>query len=280
MCNHGPRDRPFEEWHSSYCIAIVAAGTFRYRTGCKSDLMTPGSLFLGNHGESFECSHEHGSGDRCLSFRYMPDYFEGIAADAGVRGRQPVFNTGRIPPLRDLSPLIAQAICRSASWEELGLRLALSAIQLTRAIPRDFRSAPAGAAARVTQILRRIENEPDAELSLATMAREARLSHWHFLRTFESITGITPHQYLLRARLRVAAMRLAAHPPASSISRSIADSATYPASIALSAQSSVSLRGCGALATNWATRRRSMASQLVRRTCASHHQRQSPNPRQ
>ena len=174
--------------------------------------MTPGSLFLGNHGESFECGHEHGSGDRCLSFRYMPDYFEGIAADAGVRGRGPVFNTGRIPPLRDLSPLIAQAICRSASWEELGLRLALSAIQLTRAIPHDFRNAPAGAAARVTRILRRIENEPDAEHSLSSMACEARLSHWHFLRTFESLTGITPHQYLLRARLRLAAMRLAADP--------------------------------------------------------------------
>jgi AraC family transcriptional regulator len=41
------------------------------------------------------------------------------------------------------------------------------------------------------------------------MARAAGLSPYHFLRTFERLTGITPHQYVLRARLREAAMRLA-----------------------------------------------------------------------
>ena len=40
-------------------------------------------------------------------------------------------------------------------------------------------------------------------------AREARLSPFHFLRTFELLTGITPHQYLRRARLRNAATRIA-----------------------------------------------------------------------
>ena len=32
------------------------------------------------------------------------------------------------------------------------------------------------------------------------MAREAGLSPYHFLRTFERLTGVTPHQYVLRAR--------------------------------------------------------------------------------
>ena len=40
------------------------------------------------------------------------------------------------------------------------------------------------------------------------MAREARLSPYHFLRTFQRLTGVTPHQYVLRARLRQAALRL------------------------------------------------------------------------
>ena len=53
-----------------------------------------------------------------------------------------------------------------------------------------------------------IERHPDARLTLGKLAREAALSPYHFLRTFESLTGVTPHQYVLRLRLRQAAMRL------------------------------------------------------------------------
>jgi AraC-like DNA-binding protein len=37
----------------------------------------------------------------------------------------------------------------------------------------------------------------------------AQLSPYHFLRTFRAVTGVTPHQWLLRARLRDAAEQLA-----------------------------------------------------------------------
>jgi AraC family transcriptional regulator len=36
------------------------------------------------------------------------------------------------------------------------------------------------------------------------------MSPFHFLRVFRQVTGLTPHQYLLRTRLREAATRLAA----------------------------------------------------------------------
>ena len=35
------------------------------------------------------------------------------------------------------------------------------------------------------------------------------LSPYHFLRTFQRLTGVTPHQFVLRKRLREAALRLA-----------------------------------------------------------------------
>lgn len=40
------------------------------------------------------------------------------------------------------------------------------------------------------------------------LAAAAGLSEFYFLRTFQRVTGVTPHQYLLRARLRAAALRL------------------------------------------------------------------------
>ncbi|MGH9666882.1 MAG: hypothetical protein ACRD9L_20865, partial [Bryobacteraceae bacterium] len=36
------------------------------------------------------------------------------------------------------------------------------------------------------------------------------MSPYHSLRMFESLTGLTPHQYVIRIRLRNAALRLAA----------------------------------------------------------------------
>ena len=41
------------------------------------------------------------------------------------------------------------------------------------------------------------------------MASEAGLSPFHFLRIFASVLGVTPHQYLVRCRLRRAASLLA-----------------------------------------------------------------------
>jgi AraC-like DNA-binding protein len=43
---------------------------------------------------------------------------------------------------------------------------------------------------------------------LQHLAKDAGLSPYHFLRTFTRLTGVTPHQFALRARLREAALRL------------------------------------------------------------------------
>jgi AraC family transcriptional regulator len=53
-----------------------------------------------------------------------------------------------------------------------------------------------------------IDHDPDIPYDLRGLAQFARLSPYHFLRTFEGLTGTTPHQYLLRGRLRRAAFRL------------------------------------------------------------------------
>lgn len=65
--------------------------------------------------------------------------------------------------------------------------------------------------ARITEIVRAIERQPSRPLTLDDLARDARLNPYHFLRTFTRVTGLTPHQYILRARLREAALRLADH---------------------------------------------------------------------
>src|SRR5580765_315945 len=106
VCTCGPRDRPYEEQHAEFVIAIVTAGTFQYRaSGSRTgrEMMTPGSLLLGQPSQQFECGHEHGAGDRCLSFRYTPEYFEQLT-NRGA-GAKAAFQSLRLPPLRALSPV-------------------------------------------------------------------------------------------------------------------------------------------------------------------------------
>jgi len=217
VCTSGPQDRPFEERHTRYSIAIVVAGSFQYRSPLGSGLMTPGSLMLGNAGQCFECGHEHGEGDRCVAFWYAPEYFERLAADAGARGAGVRFEMPRLPALRLLSPLVARAGAGAAGspgvpWEELGVRVAACALRLGAGASADPCRLPPNATARVTRTIRAIERHADAGLTLGWLAREAGLSPYHFLRTFERLTGVTPHQYILRARLREAAMRLVDDP--------------------------------------------------------------------
>jgi AraC family transcriptional regulator len=201
VCTSGPHDRPFEEQHSNHSIAVVVSGTFQYRSAKHCELMTPGSLLMGNAGQGFTCGHEHGTGDRCLSFSYTPEFFERLASDAGAPRMR--FDALRIPPIRAVAPLVAQASAvlagvDRAACEELSIKVAAQAILLERGITPRQTSAEPSSFARVTRVVRMIENDPDEGHDLAGLARMARLSPYHFLRTFEGLTGTTPHQYLLR----------------------------------------------------------------------------------
>lgn len=213
VCTCGPRDRAFEEQHAEMSIAIVMAGSFQYRSRMGCELMTPGTLLLGNAGQWFECGHEHGSGDRCVSFHYEPGYFEKIAMGAGVRQGKTEFETLRIPAVREVSGLVARACSgiegAEMSWEEFAVQLAARAVELANAVRPRNEEVPASTLARVTRSVRAIERQAEGELNLAALAREAGLSPYHFLRTFERLTGVTPHQYVRRMRLRKAAVRLA-----------------------------------------------------------------------
>jgi AraC-like DNA-binding protein len=213
VCGAGPADRPFEEQHADTTIAIVVSGTFEYRGSTGRELMTPGSLLLGNRGDCFVCGHEHGKGDRCISIVYAADYFGRIAEDAGEGNSR--FRIPRLAPAREFTASATRAATllrrddTAAGWEHLTVELAAKALCTGRGSVAVQRGAEASSLARVTRVVRMIENDPAVPLDLTSLARVARLSPFHFLRTFEQVTGTTPHQYLLRSRLRRAAMRLA-----------------------------------------------------------------------
>lgn len=211
LCTAGPGDRPFEEQHARTSIAIVVAGTFQYRTSGGRGLMTPGSLLLGNAGQCFACGHEHGHGDRCVSFSYSDDFGRRLAEDAAII--RPQFKAPRLAPVRELAPLVARGSALleggdNETFEELVIQVFSRAIEIERGMAHRPPDMEPSSLARVTRVVRMIDQDADAPHGLTSLAKIARLSPYHFLRTFEQLTGVTPHQYLLRIRLRRAALRL------------------------------------------------------------------------
>jgi AraC family transcriptional regulator len=208
-CAAGPGDPSFPEQHQCYSLSYVRHGTFGYRIRGRHFEMVAGAVLLGFPGDEFVCTHEHACGDECLSFHLTPEVVESLGAGGDVWQR------GALPPLAEIMVLgeLAQAAAAGDSGvglDEAGMLLAmrLAAIagarsqQLRRASPRDRR--------RAVETALWLDANAHEPVDLDRAARQAGLSPFHFLRLFARIVGVTPHQYLLRSRLRRAARALAA----------------------------------------------------------------------
>src|SRR5436305_4667664 len=154
ICTCGPRDHEAEELTTTSSLALVLSGSFVVRDQHGISLLSEGSYLLVNAGHCFACSHRHGEGDRCLSFRFEPELFARIAHDAGAK---PAFAHNRLPPLRDLSGLTARArqgIGRPEIMEEVAVELAGTAVGLAgRARRAPSPSQPHGLLTAVSRVV-------------------------------------------------------------------------------------------------------------------------------
>jgi AraC family transcriptional regulator len=213
VCSAGPSDRPFEERHEGFSISAVIEGSFTYRSDAGDRLLYPGALLLGNNGRCFECGHAHGRGDRCVSLNVREELFGEVAASAASTGRFR-FPAASLPPTPGSLPIFAmlEALCSAESphqGEELALRL-IERIIVELAAGRRSPAAPTGREARrMVEAIRFIESDVARPMCLTDLAAVAGMSKYHFLRVFRRLTGVTPHQYLISARMRRAALGLA-----------------------------------------------------------------------
>lgn len=209
-CDAGPGERPFTEQHQSFSISYVRRGSFGCHTRGRSYELIPGGFLLGRPGDEFLCTHEHhGAGDECLSFHFD-------AALLDVLGLAPrLWHSAALPPLAPLGVLAERAQAAAARADGLALDesatlLAARFLQLAAgAAPPPARAPSASDRRRVVRAALWLEAHACEPLDLARVAAVAGLSGYHFLRLFAQVTGVTPHQYLLRSRLHHAARLLA-----------------------------------------------------------------------
>ncbi|PJI42438.1 helix-turn-helix domain-containing protein [Ferrovibrio sp.] len=220
VCEAGPQDRPFEERHASVAIAAVLEGSFQYRCDSGRALLYPGAVMLGNFGACYECGHDHGSGDRCVSLQFSPALFEEIAASTAGSSRFR-FTAAMLPALKSLYRPMAEMAALAANTqtpnrmtpnhmavEELAIDMAEAVVEAVAGGNARSVLPSAADSRRISRVLRHIEVHAAEPLDLAGLAAVACMSKYHFLRSFRRITGVTPHQYLLGLRLHRAAERL------------------------------------------------------------------------
>src|SRR6476469_6396117 len=207
-CSAGPDDKPFVERHRCHSVSYVRKGSFGCASRGRSFELVAGSILVGHPGDEYTCTHDHICGDECLSFFLSPGLVDAIGDRAGL------WQIVAVPPLPELMVLgeLAQAAAEGRSdvgLDEIGTLLTSRFAEVVSDRPRKAAAATARDRRRAVETALWIDAHSHRAIDLEHAAAEAGLSPFHFLRLFSSVLGVSPHQYLVRSRLRHAARLLA-----------------------------------------------------------------------
>jgi AraC-like DNA-binding protein len=206
-CSAVPGEKPFTELHRCHSISFVRKGSFGYHSRGRLHELVAGSFLIGSPGTEFVCTHDHVCGDECLSFFFEPELVETVG------DRAEAWQVGAAPPLAELMVLgeLAQAAVDGGSdigLDEVGHLLAQRLVEVVSGNAKKPAKVTARDRRRAVEAALWIDAHSRREIELEDIARQAGISPFHFLRSFSSVLGVTPHQYLLRSRLRRAARYL------------------------------------------------------------------------
>jgi len=143
--------------------------------------------------------------DRARAKQLKPDEIGG--------GTRP-WESGALPPIAELiawGELASSASRRTRGprIDEIGTAFAAKVVDVVAGRRRPSPGPRPADRRRAIESAHWIEANAAQDIDLQSLAQRARLSVYHYLRVFSSVVGATPHQYLLRCRLRHAARLLA-----------------------------------------------------------------------
>jgi AraC-like DNA-binding protein len=207
-CSAGPDDAPFVERHGCHSVSYVRKGSFGCHSRGRFFELVAGSVLVGHPGDEYVCTHEHICGDECLSFFLSAELVDAIGDGTDI------WRIGAAPPLPELMVLgeLAQAAADGRSdvgLDEVGQLFASRFVEVVSGRPHRPAAAKARDRRRAVETALWIDAHSHRQIDLEHAAGQADISPFHFLRLFSSVLGVTPHQYLVRSRLRHAARLLA-----------------------------------------------------------------------
>jgi AraC-like DNA-binding protein len=207
-CTAAPGDAPFAEQFACHSISYVRKGSFGCHCRGRFHELVAGSILVGHPGDEYICTHDHVIGDECLSFFLDPELVETIGDNRDI------WQIGSVPPLPELMVLGERAQTAAGGNSDVGLD-EVGHLFASRFVDVVSGRAPKPVTATLRDRRRAVETalwidaNSHRAIELEDAAAQAGISPFHFLRLFSDVLGVTPHQYLVRSRLRHAARRLA-----------------------------------------------------------------------
>jgi AraC-like DNA-binding protein len=207
-CTAEPGEKPFAEQYACHSISYVRKGSFGCHCRGRFHELVAGSILVGHPGDEYICTHDHVVGDECLSFFLDPELVETI------NDRPEIWRIGSVPPLPELMVLGELAQTAAAGNSDLGLDevghlFASRFVEVVSGRSPKPMTATMRDRRRAVETALWIDANSHRPIDLEDTAAQAGISPFHFLRLFSDVLGVTPHQYLVRSRLRHAARRLA-----------------------------------------------------------------------
>lgn len=216
VCGAGTSAPPVAEQHQAWSISYVRRGSFGCSCRGHHFQLVPGSVLVGRPGDEFVCTHDHhDGGDECLAFFFKPESIDELRAGS------PSWPSEARPPIAELTSLgeLAQsAVLRNhdtahdtahdIALDEIGFVMAARYLGLSARHKRGPVDARPKDQRRVVDSALWIGAHSAEPITLDDMADAAGLSPYHYLRVFSAVLAVTPHQFLVRSRLRKAARLL------------------------------------------------------------------------
>lgn len=213
-CTHQVRDFP-----GPLSIKSVTAGTVAWKTGGRELVVDRDSFLVLNAGEPYSMNIDSRRPVATLCVFFENGFVEGVRGAMQGGDLEQAFAPARfsnrlhlgddllLPRMRALAQGPHDRLWLDAQY----LALAAELLQLDRDFQRRLYLMPARKAGTREELFKRVRRgqeylhaHPATGLDLASLAREACLSPYHFHRAFSALYGTTPHQYRNRLRLQQA----------------------------------------------------------------------------
>jgi AraC-like DNA-binding protein len=195
--------------HDQYGIGVVDSGAHRSWSDRGQVEAGPGDIICVNPGEVHDGRplHQQSRAWRLLYLdpQLVSETSEDVhsGADPAFTFAAPVFTDNEVRQVFD--SVFSYAMSNAAPRAVVASETAF--LQLFARLCKHSTGRPAraqGPAPCIRRARSRIDDDPAAPLTLATLAREAGLSRYQLIRGFARALGLTPHAYILQRRIALA----------------------------------------------------------------------------